>query len=111
MATETSQTTFPDKIRFRRLPPLLQGWNSVFTKAEKLDKNGNPIYVLEDYVYLWFFPIIGCTIRKEDDRWIMRRNCDFNMKMCKKKGVDQTSPVGDWSMGRVTENTKYFYWF
>jgi hypothetical protein len=111
MATESTQTTFPDKIRMRGLPPCFQGWNTVFTKAKDLDANGDPIYVLEDYTYLWFFPIIGCTIQKEDGRWVMRRDCDFWWKICKKNGLDQMSPFGDWSMGSVTANTKYFYWF
>jgi hypothetical protein len=119
MATETEHVVlkkpignFPYKIRFRGLPLFLQGWNTVFTKAESLDPNGNPFYILESYVYLWSVPIIGCTIRKVDGIWVLCRNCDcYDDWICRKVGDDQESPAGNWTMGHVTKNTKYFYWF
>jgi hypothetical protein len=119
--TEQSTIYFPPVVRMRNLPPWLQGWNTTFKRTEKVHEEC-PIYECKSYTLYWCFPILTAWLVKIEGKWRLIRKCDTwvglneDADICgiSKKGKNQSTLVGAWDgwiFNKVTENTKYFYWF
>jgi hypothetical protein len=95
------------------LPFMLQGWNRVFYKTREVS-DGAPVYRLDPYTLYWFFNIIGVSIKRVKNCWVMKRDCDYegNYYGNKYRRNDVTTnfnkadptPLGSWSYGgKVTD--------
>lgn len=63
-----SYADYPNHIRVRGLPFMLQGWNTTFYKTEKLSE-GCPIYRLDGYKLYFLIDIVGVTIKMRNGKW------------------------------------------
>jgi phosphoglycolate phosphatase-like HAD superfamily hydrolase len=72
MMSTTTPDNFPDQIRVRGLPFLLQGWNTVYYKTARM-ADGCPIYRLDEYVLYGLIGIIGVSIYRSDGIWHLVR--------------------------------------
>jgi len=93
---------FPEKIKVSGFPFFLMGWNNIYKKL-KIDDNGNPVYILEEYVLFSLVSIIGVSILKEGDKWILIRKDYYTYTTIYKKDEDQSDPFGNWTYGAKVE--------
>jgi hypothetical protein len=102
-------TEYPDEIRFRGLPFLLQGWNTIFKKSPQTVE-GAPVYRLEDYVLYGAIHIAPAIIYKRSGIWRMERNDPWiiNNFTVTSMSAPSDSPIGEWRIGRVTKSTSWF---
>ncbi len=101
--------SYPDKAYMYGMPMCLWGWNGEYYKTKDVIED-SPVYKRDSYTMLWIIPIIGVTIYKSQGRWVLIRECDFDLdwSLCKKE--DQETPFGSWSYGAFFRQTKK-YWF
>nr|QYA18382.1 hypothetical protein KOM_12_112 [Clandestinovirus] len=102
MFTSSQASTFPNQIRVKGLPFMLQGWNNVYYKTNEIS-DGKPVYRLNPYTLYYTIPIIGVTIRKVDGVWVLQRDCDDSPLMNLNKYGGQDDPFGFWSQGMKVE--------
>jgi hypothetical protein len=90
---------FPQQIRVKGLPFMLQGWNAVYTKINE-ESDGCPVYHLEPYTLYWTIPIIGVRILRKNGIWRMKRDCDnYESEIGKYGMAPQSDPFGYWTHG------------
>lgn len=86
--------SYPNHIRVSGLPFMLQGWNNIYVKTDRLSE-GAPVYELAPYTLYGCIPIIGTRIFKTDGKWRLQRMCDFEPVFTNLSEVTST-PLGAW---------------
>ena len=90
---------WPQQIRMRGLPFMLQGWNNVYYKTGELS-DGCPVYRLDSYNLYYLVAIISVRIMRLNGVWVIHRDGDFGPLDIKKYGAGpQGDPFGEWSNG------------
>lgn len=91
--------SFPQNIRLKGLPFMLQGWNSTYYKTSE-ESDGCPVYRLDSYSLYRFISIIGVKIFRKNGVWVLQRDSDDSpMDICKYGASPQGDPFGYWSNG------------
>lgn len=89
--------SFPNRIRVKGLPFMLQGWNSTYYKTTDTS-DGCPVYRLDEYALYWTIQIAAVIIYRENGVWRLRRvDCEWTGDIKKYGQTPQGDPFGYWS--------------
>ena len=90
---------FPEKIKMKGLPFMMQGWNNVYERTGEVS-DGCPVYSLAPYNLYFVIAIIGVKIMRVGGIWVLKRDCDLSHMSFRKYGYGpQGDPFGHWSNG------------
>ena len=91
--------SFPNRIRVKGLPFMLQGWNSTYYKTDQ-SSDGCPIYRLDQYTLYWFIEIAAVVVYRDGGIWKLSRvDFDCGLDINKYGQTPQGDPFGYWSRG------------